>query len=82
MSRPGENILLLFGTTHASLEAEESIIRAGFWCDVVPRPPEASDSLCGLAIAVGADDLDEIASQLRAEGIEFETYTGGALRES
>lgn len=82
MNRPGETVLLLFGTTHAALEAEDSIISAGFWCDVVPKPPEASDSLCGLALEAEAVDLEAIASQLRAEGIEFKTYKGGAARES
>lgn len=75
-SEPGRRVLLLFDTTHAAMEAEEHIITGGFWCDVVPRPPRVSDSLCGLAIEVDADDLAGVESLLSDETIPYETYEG------
>lgn len=71
-------VLLLFETTHAAMEAEEDIISGGFWCDVVPRPAEVADDLCGLAVAVEASDHDGVAELLRNMGIQFESYQGGA----
>lgn len=73
-----ENVLLLFETTHAAMEAEQEILAAGFRCDIVPRPPGVSDSLCGLAIEVGKNDLPDIESLLKSAGITVESYTGGA----
>lgn len=78
---PHEPALLLFDTTHAAMEAEDTIIDRGFWCEVVPRPPEVSDTLCGLAIEVTRQDLDEIVSLLKQAGISVETYKGGAKNE-
>ncbi len=78
MNGPGRRALLLFDTTHAAMEAEEHIITGGFWCDVVPRPPQVSDSLCGLAIEVYAGELTEIEALLTSEGIVTESYQGGA----
>jgi hypothetical protein len=76
-----EHALLLFDTTHAAMEAEDTIIDRGFWCEVVPRPPDASDTLCGLAIEVARQDLDEIAPLLKPAGMTFEIYQGGADNE-
>lgn len=71
-------MLFLFDTTHAALEAEEAIIDGGFWCDMVPRPPEAAVTLCGLAVEVLASDEAEISRLLAGGGIRFETYRAGA----
>lgn len=72
--------LFLFDTTHAAMEAEEAIIDAGFWCDIVPRPPEASVTLCGLAIEVHAADEEDVAALLTGAGIGFDIYhAGGAV---
>ena len=70
----GGNAVFLFDTTHAAMEAEQLIIDAGFWCDVVPRPPGTMSSLCGLAIEVMAADAAEVRKVLISEGIPFEIY--------
>ncbi len=63
--------VLLFNTTNAALEAETEIIAAGFWCEVVPRPPGApADGPCGLAVAVAAADAQEVISLLAKAGID------------
>ena len=69
-----ETAVLLFDTTHAAMEAEDTVIDGGFWCDVVPRPPDAMSGLCGLALQVLAADLQEIRELLAARGIAFEIY--------
>ncbi len=56
------------------MEAEEEIISSGFWCDVVPRPPEAAAALCGLAIEISPDDWQEVSEALARAGIDFEAY--------
>jgi hypothetical protein len=67
-------LVLLFESTHAALAAEERILEEGLWCDVVPRPPGTSTSLCGLAIAIRDENREDIADLLRKAGIGFETY--------
>jgi hypothetical protein len=69
-----ETAVLLFDTTHAAMAAEDIIVGGGFWCDVVPRPPDAMSGLCGLAIEVLTADLPEIRDALGAGGIAFEIY--------
>jgi hypothetical protein len=76
-----KSVLLLFDTTHAAMEAEENIIADGFWCDVVPRPPGASETLCGLAIEVEEKDMEEITAILLGSGIPVEIYHGGVSDE-
>lgn len=66
--------IFLFATTHDAMGAEEAIIDAGFWCDVVPRPPGTGGTLCGLAIEVQAGDRAEVENLLIAAGIEHELY--------
>lgn len=66
--------VFLFDTTHDAMQAEEAIIDAGFWCDVVPRPPDTAATLCGLAIEVQSADSEEVARLLEAEGITFQIY--------
>lgn len=56
------------------MEAEEAIIDAGFWCDVVPRPPQAAATLCGLAIEALRADEQEISLLLEKAGLDFETF--------
>ena len=56
------------------MEAESAIIDGGFWCDVVPRPPDAMTGLCGLAIEVFSGDIAEIRVTLGTAGIPFEIY--------
>lgn len=68
------NPVFLFKSTHAALDAEEAIMDAGIWCDVVPRPPGTASSLCGLAIEVLGKDESDVAMLLEAAGIAFETY--------
>lgn len=68
------NPVFLFQSTHAALDAEEAIMDAGIWCDVVPRPPGTATSLCGLAIEVMDKDETDVATLLEAAGIVFETY--------
>ncbi|MFA6000579.1 MAG: DUF3343 domain-containing protein [Thermoleophilia bacterium] len=70
----GGRAIFLFDTTHAAMEAEQLIIDAGFWCDVVPRPPGTMSSLCGLAIEVMAADAGGVRNVLISEGIPFEIY--------
>ncbi len=67
-------VIFLFGTTHAAMEGEEAIIDAGYWCDVVPRPPLASSTLCGLAIEARRQDLEEISRLLEKAGLAFEIF--------
>ncbi len=69
-----ETVILLFETTHHAMEAETAIIDAGFWCDVVPRPPDTMSALCGLAIEVLAGDLGEVRTALGGAGVPFEIY--------
>jgi len=69
-----ETVILLFETTHHAMEAEAAIIDGGFWCDVVPRPPDTMSALCGLAIEVLAGDLGEVRTALGAAGVPFEIY--------
>ncbi|MHB8859890.1 MAG: DUF3343 domain-containing protein [Thermoleophilia bacterium] len=73
MTEP-EAAVLLFDTTHAAMEAEDAVIDAGFWCDVVPRPPDAMSGLCGLALQVLAANLQEIRGLLTSRGLAFEIY--------
>lgn len=75
-------IILLFASTHAALAAEERVLEAGLWCDVVPRPPGTSDSLCGLALAISGKDREQVAEMLEQKGIEFEAYQPGAGDEA
>ena len=56
------------------MEAEEQIINSGFWCDVVPRPPEVAAALCGLAIEINTADREDVSGILAKAGIEFEPY--------
>lgn len=69
-----DSAILLFDTTHQALKGEASIIDGGFWCDVVPRPPDAMTALCGLAIEIHASDLEDVRAALGAAGIPFELY--------
>lgn len=68
------NPVFLFQSTHAALDAEEAIMDAGIWCDVVPRPPGTATSLCGLAIEVMDKDAPDVAALLESTGIVFDTY--------
>ncbi|MCL4310273.1 MAG: DUF3343 domain-containing protein [Actinomycetota bacterium] len=70
-------LLFLFRTTHAALGAEETLIDAGFWCDVVPRPPAVTTELCGLAIEVRATDRAAVERLFANTGLAFETYQAG-----
>lgn len=56
------------------MEAEDAVVDSGFWCDVVPRPPDAMSGLCGLALEVLMSDLPEIRGLLGARGIAYEIY--------
>lgn len=56
------------------MAAEETIIDAGFWCDVVPKPPDAMTGLCGLAIEVRDEDLEAVRKTLAGAGLAFEVY--------
>lgn len=67
-------MVLLFDSTHAALAAEEAILDAGYWCDMVPRPPGA-DSLCGLAVAIRAGDAAGVATLMGQAGIDFELHS-------
>ena len=76
---PPAAAVFLFDTTHDAMKAEETIITAGFWCDVVPRPPGTSSELCGLAIEVQPADRDEVAKLLAGATIGYEIHqTGGS----
>ncbi|MBE0429055.1 MAG: DUF3343 domain-containing protein [Thermoleophilia bacterium] len=66
--------IFLFDTTHDAMQAEEAIIEGGFWNELVPRPPDSANTLCGLAIAVEPGDREEITSLLAGEGIRFQQY--------
>ncbi len=74
MAEGRDTIILLFDTTHRAMEAESAIIDGGFWCDIVPRPPDAMSSLCGLAIEVLAADIGEVRALLGGAGLPFEIY--------
>lgn len=69
-----DRIVLLFESTHAAMAAEERIIGSAVWCDVIPRPPGTSDSLCGLAVEIHAEDEEGVSDLLEKSGIAFETY--------
>ena len=69
-----ETSILLFDTTHAAMEAEDAVVEAGFWSDVVPRPPDAMTGLCGLALEVLSPDLAEIRELIKSRGVTFEVY--------
>lgn len=56
------------------MAAEQSIIDDGFWCDVVPKPPDAMTGLCGLAVEVRTADMDGIRATLSGAGLAFEIY--------
>ena len=74
-SEPGrDTAILLFDNTHQALAAESAIIDGGFWCDLVPRPPDAMTALCGLAIEVLRGDIEAIRATLGKAGIPFEIY--------
>lgn len=67
------NEVLTFDSTHAALAAEEAILDAGYWCDIVPRP-RGAESLCGLAVAIKAGDRAGITELLGRSGIDFELH--------
>ena len=69
--------MLLFPTTHAVLEAEETLIDAGFGCDVVPRPPEAAAGLCGLAIEIRDGDRPAVERLFADTGLAFAALQTG-----
>jgi len=69
-----DKAILLFDTTHTAMAGEQAIIDAGFWCDVVPKPPDAMTGLCGLAIEVREDDIDAVRETLTDAGLSFEIY--------
>ncbi len=71
----GAPVHLLLNTTHAVLSAEEAILADGIWCDLVPRPAGASDSLCGLAIEIRRTDLEKTISLLKEAGLVFEIFS-------
>ena len=67
-------MVLLFESTHRALSAEAAILEAGFWCDIVERPPGTADGLCGLAVEVDALDAAGIARLLQNAAIFFDIY--------
>lgn len=69
-----DTTILLFDTTHVAMAGEQAIIDTGFWCDVVPKPPDAMTGLCGLAIAVRTSDLAAVRATLATAGLAFEVY--------
>jgi hypothetical protein len=76
---PATGAVFLFDSTHDAMKAEETIIDAGFWCDVVPRPPDTSSELCGLAVEVQVADQADVAELLSGTAIRYEIYqTGGS----
>lgn len=81
MAGPGETTagaaIFLFDSTHDAMRAEEAIIDAGYWNELVPRPPDSTSTLCGLAIAVEPDDSQAVAALLESEGIHFDQYRPG-----
>lgn len=70
----GGSVTFLFDTTHDAMRAEEAMIDAGYWCDLVPRPPDSAATLCGLAIAVQSGDSEGIAGLLKREGVAHAIY--------
>lgn len=56
------------------MAAEQAIIDAGYWCDVVPKPPDAMTGLCGLAVEVRTTDIDGVRTTLKDAGLAFEIY--------
>jgi hypothetical protein len=72
--RDSDAAIFLFDTTHAAMEAEEAIIDGGFWCDVVPRPPETKTTLCGLAIEVNSGDEGDVAKLLDRARIAYQVH--------
>lgn len=70
----GSGTILLFNSTHDAMRAEEAIINAGFWNDMVPRPPDSTSTLCGLAIEVQSDDIEDIRRLLNEEDVFFDIY--------
>jgi len=71
---PPASAVFLFDSTHDAMKAEEAIIDAGFWCDVVPRPADTSSELCGLAVEVLAVDRDDVAVLLSGKEISYGIY--------
>jgi hypothetical protein len=69
-----ENTILLFDSTHDAMQAEEAIIDAGFWCEIVPRPADSRSTLCGLAVAIQTADTADISRLLEGAGIRFQVY--------
>jgi hypothetical protein len=72
--KDGSSVLFLFDTTPAAMEAEEAIIDGGVWCDVVPRPPQASSTLCGLAIEIHEADREDVSRLLQKSAIAFKVF--------
>lgn len=60
--------VFVFETTHHALWAEEVARERGIPAEVVPAPP-AARARCNLALEVLPEDLDPLASVLRAEGV-------------
>ncbi|MHB1055109.1 MAG: DUF3343 domain-containing protein [Thermoleophilia bacterium] len=72
----GDSVTFLFDTTHDAMRAEAAIIDAGYWCDMVPRPPDATGTLCGLAVAIQPGDSDGVAGLLKQAGVMYEISQG------
>ncbi len=64
---------LVFETTHHALWSEEVAREMRLGVEVVPAPA-ASRAGCDLALAVLADDLDELLAALRERGIAFRVF--------
>ncbi len=65
--------LLLFPSVHDVIAAEQALLDAKLYCDLVPVPRELS-SECGMAVEVHQDDLEQVKAALgtitdRCEGI-------------
>ncbi|MHB1389660.1 MAG: DUF3343 domain-containing protein [Thermoleophilia bacterium] len=72
----GDSVIFLFDTTHDAMRAEALIIEAGYWCDIVPRPPDSAATLCGLAVAVQPGDRDGVAGLLNQAVVAYGIYQG------
>ncbi len=68
-----DRVILLFKTTQATLQAEETLLENGLSVDVIPRPEDLR-GLCGIALEVSGDQLQQTRALLQAGEISFYVY--------
>ncbi len=64
------NVIAVFESTRAAIEAERACLAAGVKCQAIPLPREISAG-CGIALEVNLDDFVKAETVFRGTGISY-----------